>query len=210
MNWTPIYAALSSVAALSGVAPAAIGFTDQPTAPTWNLGPTLRMQIRNIKGVGIDYEERVDVAPPNAGNLPQAVTVVGQRQFTWSIRCEVYNSDPATIAVEYLDALRTRLQRTTTMLDILQPAGLAIVDATMAAQQVPNVKNQRIVSTYVLDIVMACAENDVDSAADAGGFINTVVISSSKNPDGSAATVQLQTPDGVNAPVQINKTIGPA
>lgn len=210
MNWTPIYTALSSVAALSGVPAAAISFVDQPTASEWNLGPTMKMQIRNIEGIGIDYEERVDVAPPNASNLPQAVTVVGQRKFVWSIRCEVQNSDPATVAVSYLDLLRTRLQRTTTMLDILQPAGLAIVDATMPAQQVPNVRNQRTVSTYVLDVVMACAENDVDTASDAGGFINTVVISSSKNPDGTVATVQLQTPDGVNAPVQINKTIGPA
>lgn len=197
MNWTPIYSALAQAAALTGIPAAAIVWGDQPPVSTWIKTAKLTMAIKGLDAKGIDYEERVDGAvPPNAGNLPQVVTVVGQRQFVWSIKCEVQNADPATIGISYLDALRTRLQRTTTEIDILQPAGLAVVEMHPTASLL-NVKNERSISTYVMDVLMACCENDVDTASDAGVFINTVVLSSNK----------LKTPDGVDAPVQINQTI---
>lgn len=194
MNWTPIYAALAQAAALTGIPASSIGWKDQPAAQDWTIGAKLLMQIKGNLAVGIDYEE---FAAP-VGNANQVTTVVGQRHFTWEIRCEVQNSDPATVAISYLDLLRTRLMRTTTEVGILLPAGLAIVEIH-PTQKVANAKSQRDISTYVLEVLMACAENDFDNSAGAGSYIASVGITSNK----------LQLPDGSDAPQQIVITVGP-
>lgn len=194
MNWTPIYAALAQAAALTGIPASSIDWKDQPQAAAWTYGAKLTMQIRSDHAVGIDYEE---FAAP-IGNANQVVTVVGQRQFIWQIRCEIQNSDPATVAVSYLDLLRTRLQRTTTEQDILLPAGLAVVEINPTAQ-LPNIASTRAVSTYVLDVLMACAENDVDTSPTAGAYVASVGIASN----------QLLNPDGTVAAQQITETVGP-
>ena len=191
MNWTPIYAALEQVATLTGIPASSIGWSDQPRNSDWTMGPKLTMAVKSDVGLGFDYEERVDGTPA------QLVTVVGQRQFMWEIRCEVQNSDPATVAIFYLDKLRARLSRSTTEA-ILLAAGLAVVEL-QATQQVGNVASHRTISTYVMEALMACAENDVDDSTDAGGYITSVGITSNK----------LQLPDGSDAPQQIVETIGP-
>lgn len=194
MNWTPIYAALANAAALTGIPSTSIDWKDQPQASSWTFGAKLTMQIKNDRAVGIDYEEFA--APVGAAN--QVTTVVGQRQFMWEIRCEIQNSDPATVSIAYLDLLRTRLQRTTTEQGILLPAGLAVVEINPTVQ-LPSIASSRATSTYVLDVLMACAENDVDTSPTAGAYVASVGIASN----------QLLNPDGTVAAQQITETVGP-
>lgn len=192
MDWPTIYAALRQAAALSGVAAASIAFADEPAAVTWGSGPTLTMRISPERSFSWDEEERLDPPIPNPSNLPQTVTVSGQREFTWSIRAKVQNSAPGTIAEHYLDRLRARLQRTTTETQILLPAGLAVIEV-MPTTPVANVESNRTVSTYVMDVRMGAVENDVDDTPGAGEFIQTVNIASNtlKNPDGTDAPEQV-------------------
>lgn len=193
MNWAPIYSALAQAAALTGIPASSIGWAGQPANADWTMGASLSMQIRDLHALGFDDEERTDNAPAN-----QTVTVVGQRQFTWSIWCQIQNSDPATIGISYLDKLRARLARTTTEQEILLPAGLAVVEIH-PTQSLASIQAARKVSYYVMEVTMACAENDVDASANAGEYIASVGISSNK----------LQLSNGDDAPEQIAETIGP-
>jgi hypothetical protein len=198
MDWTPIYAALAQAATLSGIPASAIAWSDQPAAATWASGPTMAMRISPERSYGWDEEERTDPPAPNPGNLPQTVNVAGQREFTWQIRVQVQNSDPATIAVRFLDRLRVRLQRTTTETQILLPAGLAVIQI-MPTVPIVNVKDNRTISTHVMEVLMGAVENDLDDTLGAGDYIAQVGILSNK----------LQSPDGNDAPQQIVLTVGP-
>lgn len=192
MQWAPIKAALATAAALTGIRPGMIAWKDQPQAGTWGFGARLTMQAKGLRGLGVDYEELQD----NDDDANQTVTVVGQRLFNWEIRCEIQNSDPTVSPLFYLDRLRARLSRQTTVDDILQPAGLSVVEI-LPTQPLPNVKDSRVIATYVMEVVIGCAENDVDDTAEAGDFINSVNIASNK----------LKAPDGTDAPQQIVETI---
>ena len=193
MNWSPIFDALSSIAQISGITDAgSINWGGLPGASTAFGANRLVMKLTNVKPVGIDYEERT------ANGLgDQIVTVVGQRTFTWQIRSESMSADPSVMGCTYLSNLEARLNRTSTE-SVLLAAGLAVVEIRPIVE-IRQVSQDRKISSYVLEVVMAAAENDIDDSPLSGEYIASAVISSNQLTDVSGAPT---TP-------QVNVTAGP-
>lgn len=196
MNWPAIYSALMQAAALSGVSADSMSWNDQPSSPVWSSGATIGAQVSSARAYSWDEEVRTDPPSPNPDNLPQSVAMEGQRQFTWQVRVEVQDTAAERFALGYLDRLRARLQRSSTEVSILLPAGLAVIEI-MPAVKVRNIKDTRSISTYVMEVVMAGVESDVDDTYGAGDYIGTVNLSSNT----------LKSTDGTDAPQQIVLTV---
>jgi hypothetical protein len=203
VDWKPIYATLEKVAMLSGIVdPHAIVWGQQSGAGAWIIGPgtgaKLVMTIRGTSSQGLDYEE---TTPAPVAGQDQIKTLVGCRQFIWTIAADAFSGDPARFALGFLDSLRARLNRMTTqeMFRVAGVAGLAVVEI-MATQEVSYIEkgSDRQVVRYTMDVQMATAENDVDATTTAGDYFNKVGVRSQT----------LKNPDGTDVVPQINETIG--
>ena len=151
---------------LTGLPAAQIRWRDQAEGSAWVADPSVWMRLQAVTRRGIEEEFRQDNGPGQ-----QAVTMHGQRQFTWNIRAESFEQDISSVkfAGNVLDTMCTRLMRSTS---IFARTSFAIVHRT--ATQFFSYKDQgRQVSCYVLDILCATKETDIDTSERAGDWIGS-------------------------------------
>lgn len=156
--------------ALSGLPAAAIRWRDEPEGSTWTQGPSLWMRLQSTSRVGIEEEFRVDdPVPPYTGD--QTVTIVGQRQFMWSLRAESFEQDIASddFAGNIADRVAIRLMRASS---IFARTAFGIV-MRHPTQFLSFRESGRQVSCYVLDILCVTKDTDIDTSAHAGDWIGS-------------------------------------
>lgn len=155
---------------LAGLQPAQVVWRDEPRGSAWIPGNAcLLMRLQTTTRMGIEEEFREAGPSPTAD---QTVTVKGQRQFTWNVRVESFEQDIASASFggNILDTFCIRLMRSSA---IWARTSFGIVHRT-PTQFFSYKDSGRMVSCYVLDILCATKETDVDTSRSAGGWIGAV------------------------------------
>jgi len=189
VDWTNIKStAAALVADLSGFGPAGVKWRDAVREPTYGYQAIVYLRVASLRQQGTD-EEFYDDAP-GSGTDDMAVTVVGRRGFTLSIRCESSTTDLASAQhpLVVLERLAVRLRRTSTA-QRLSDLGAFAVAQVEAIQYAPYVEQGKHVECYVLDVQCNAFDVDVDDTLDAGGFVDEVKLgpaSVKESADGSA------------------------
>ncbi len=168
INFPAIKAEINAfMPSLSGLPAAQIRWRDEAAGSAYMPGTTsLYMRLMTTSRVGIEEEFREAGPAPTAD---QTVTLVGQRQFSWNLRAESFEQDIASakFAGNILDTICLRLMRSTS---IFARTSFGIVHRT-PTQFFSYKDSGRQVSCYVLDILCATKETDVDTTRGAGDWI---------------------------------------
>lgn len=181
IDWASIKSTISTqIATLTALDPSRVRWVDEPSGALAGVLPVVWLRVPSLVPVGMEYETRTD-----NGTNDQTVTVVGQRDFTLSIRIESFTPDIADDrhSMNIGEALRTRLKRSTA---IQARSGIFAVRQVLMAKWLGYVEARRPVSTYVLDILCGTVNVDADNTIGAGGWIGEVQGSGTiKEQDGS-------------------------
>lgn len=170
----------SQIATLTALDPSRVRWVDEPSGIMAGALPVVWLRISSLVPVGMDYETRTD----NGAN-DQTVTVVGQRDFTLSIRIESFTPDIADDrhSMNIGEALRTRLKRSTA---IQARSGVFAVREILLSKWIGYVESNRPISAYVLDVLCGTVNVDTDNTIGAGDWIGEVQGSGAvKEQDGS-------------------------
>lgn len=157
-------------ARLCGIPLAQVQWKDEPEASSWTNTPTLILALKDTGEIGIDEERRSDNAPND-----ETVTVCGQRRFTLQVECESFSGpiDDPNNAAAVIARLKTRLSRTSTVEEL---HGIYGIETWEKTRKIEYVSDDRNVSKYVMDLHCLTVDNDDDTTAGAGGYINEVLI----------------------------------
>lgn len=167
IDFTSIKAEIKAfMPALSGLPADQIRWRDEPEGSTFVGDPCIFMRLQSTTRTGIEEEFREDNTTGD-----QTVTLVGQRQFTWSIRAE---SDEQNIASNrsaqaVADRVAIRLMRAS---NIYARTAFGIVKR-YPTQWVNYKASGRQVSCYMLDILCVTNDTDIDTTRGAGGWIES-------------------------------------
>jgi hypothetical protein len=185
INWPVIKQTAHDV--ITDLTGAKVIWSDESQGGIWEQGAIIYARISALKGSGIPEEDR----EPN-GTDDQTVTMVAQKTFTLSLRCETFNQDLGSgkHAGDIMERLKTRLKRTST---IERLRGIFAVQEELATNRFSYASQGRQVSCYVLDLGCATVDVDTDDTEDAGGFINRVHSFShyTENNDGTNTKTQV-------------------
>lgn len=171
IDWTNVKRTVKPlVARLCDITLTQVQWKDEPASSAWTNAPTVYLTIKDVAEIGIDEERR-----QANGNDDMTITVCGQRRFTLQVECESFQGpiDEARNAAAVLSRLKTRLRRSSTIETL---HGIFGVETWTPARKIDYVANDRAISKYVLDLHCVTVDNDDDSTAGAGGFINEVLI----------------------------------
>ena len=159
----------SFVPALTGLPAAAVRWRDEAQGSTWAQGPSLWMRLQTVTRMGIEEEFRTAGAAPGDDEV---VTLSGQREFVWNVRAESFEQDIASpdFAGNILDRLCLRLMRSTA---IFARTSFGIVHR-WPTQFFSYKESGRQVSCFVVDIVCATKDTDIDTTRGAGNYIDSV------------------------------------
>lgn len=152
---------------LAGLDSAQVKWRDEARGSSWAPGNAgLFMRLQTVTRMGIEEELREAGPSPTAD---QTVTLSGQRQFTWNVRAESFEQDIASarFAGNIIDTFCIRLMRSSS---IWARTSFGIVHRT-PTQFFSYKDSGRQVSCYVLDILCATKETDVDTSRGAGDWI---------------------------------------
>lgn len=169
IDWTTIKSTISSqVATLTGLDPRNVRWNDEPSGTLAGALPIIWLRVSSLVQAGVDYETRSD-----NGTGEQTITVVGQRDFTLSIRIESFTPDIADDrhAMNIGEALRVRLKRSTS---VQARSGIFAVRQILMSKWLGYVESERPLSTYVLDILCGTVDVDIDDTTGAGDWISEV------------------------------------
>ena len=152
---------------LSGLPAAQIRWRDEAVGSTWVADPSVWMRLQTTTRMGTEEEFREDNGTEN-----QTVTLVGQRQFGWNLRVESFEQDIASdkFAATVMDRICIRLMRSS---QIWARTSFGIVHRT-PTQFFSYKDSGRQVSCFVLDILCATKDTDIDTSAHAGDWIGSV------------------------------------
>lgn len=200
VDWATIKSTISSqIATLTKLDPRYVRWVDEPSGTLAGALPVVWLRVSSLVPVGMDYETRAD-----NGTGEQTVTVVGQRDFTLSIRIESFTPDIADDrhSMNIGEALRVRLKRSTS---IQARSGIFSVREILMSKWLGYIESNRPVSTYILDLLCGTVSTDVDDTTGAGDWIGEVQGSGTiKNQDGS--TIDSPTFDATQAhPPSLNR-----
>ena len=164
---------------LLGVPAACLRWKSEPRASTWVGFPTVILDVKSIKEIGVEEEIRNE-ATDDLGNLTgddAEIVVGGQRQFTLSVRIESDEGDimRGTHAGSLGAALSVRFGRTSSV-ERLAQATMAVADSLGAIEFAYNDAEGRSINTYVQDYLCLTCDNDVDTTSGAGGYIGRTII----------------------------------
>lgn len=181
---------VDTISDLTGLNPLTqIKWRDEPAASSWDITPIVYLRVTTFDDIGWQEERR----GTHVAGTDDVVTVVQQKLFTLSLRCESYVqdiSDPR-FAGTIMSSLTTRLRRSTTTFDVQGSFAVAIYGPTKWFNYIDE--SDRQVSCYVKDLRCVTVDYDIDTMVGAGGYINEAIISGSVlNQDGSTIqTVSL-------------------
>jgi hypothetical protein len=184
IDWPSVKSTISSqVSTLTGLAPSLVRWVDEPSGILDGALPVIWLRISSIVNVGIDREERT-----NEGTDDQIVTVIGQREFTLSIRCESFTPDIADAkhAANIVGALKTRMKRSAA---VQARAGEFAVRSWLGSKWFSYIESNRPINVYTLDILCATVDVDIDDTIGSGDWIGEVKGTGTiKENDGSTIT----------------------
>lgn len=171
IDWASIKPLIrSQVARLAEITESNVRWTDETgSGPLAGAVPIVWMRVTALVGIGAD-EERFT---PN-GTDEQTVTVVGQRAFTLSLRCESFTPDvtDSRNAMSILERVKTRMWRTS-FAD--ERAGIFGVADCLAARWLAFTEANLVRPTYLCEFKCLTVDNDVDNTVDAGAWIGEVL-----------------------------------
>lgn len=193
IDWPTIKNTISAqIATLTALDPSRIRWVDEPSGILAGALPVIWLRVSSLVPVGMEYETRTD-----NGTNDQTVTVIGQRDFTLSIRIESFTPDIADDrhSMNIGEALRTRLKRSTS---IQARSGIFAVRNVLMSKWLGYIESNRPVSAYVLDVLCGTVNVDTDNTIGAGGWIGEVQGTGTiKEQDGS--TIATPSIDATNA-----------
>lgn len=169
VDWATIKSAVASqIATLTGLDPRLVRWVDEPSGTLAGSLPVVWLRVSSLVPVGMDYETRTD-----NGTGEQTVTVVGQRDFTLSIRIESFTPDIADDrhAINIGEALRVRLKRSTSIQD---RSGIFAVREILMSKWISYIESNRPISAYMMDVLCGAVSTDVDDTTGAGDWIGEV------------------------------------
>lgn len=181
IDWASVKSTIATqIATLTALDPSRVCWVDEPSGTLAGKLPVIWLRVSSIVNVGIDREERTD-----NGTNDQTVTVIGQREFTLSVRIESFTPDIADpmCSANIANAIKTRMKRSTS---IQSRAGQFAVRSWLGTKWLSYVENRRPISCHVVDLLCITADYDVDNTIGAGGWIGEVQGAGTiKNNDGS-------------------------
>lgn len=169
IDWATIKPAIASqIATLTTLASSRVRWVDEPGGTLAGTLPMIWLRVSSVVNVGIDRELRVD-----NGTGEQTVTVIGQREFTLSIRVESNTPDitDAMCSLNLANAIKTRMKRSTS---VLARAGQFGVRQHLGTKWFNYIENRRPISCHVVDLLCITADYDVDATTGAGDWIGEV------------------------------------
>lgn len=192
IDWINIKGVITTlIADISGLGPTGVKWQDEAEGGMWVVDPAVFLRISSVVGIGVEEERRSE----SLGN-DQVVDLVGQRQFTLSIRAESFEQNIASPrhASTVIENIKTRLIRTST---IEQYSGIFSIRDYMDAKWFNYTNQGRQVSAYVFDLICLTVNSDIDNTLGAGSWINEVLVRSNT----------INGVDGLPLPEQINLDI---
>lgn len=187
IDWTGIKQTLGDVLAdISELGPQAVRWVDEAGGPIWDTTPTLYLRLASVSREGIEENRRTFVNTTS----DLEVVVTGQRRFTLSIRVESFEQNIAStvFAGNIADRIALRLMRTSTLERL---AGVCGIESRQPTKWFDYKANGRQVSVYVIDVAMRTVDNDADTFAGAGGWINEAFIDSVPGDDVIDSAISL-------------------
>ena len=185
IDWPTIKSEISSlIADIGSISSKQVIWVDEAQGATWQQEPAVYLRISSVVRVGIE-EERLTSSPQG---LNQTVNVCGQRQFTLSIRAESFEQNVASdnFAGNLIDRIAIRIMRSTSIARLTSCA----VSTRQPTRWFNYKSDKRQVSAYIADFIMLTVDNDIDTSADAGGWIGEAVISGTvKDAPGNVSVV---------------------
>lgn len=201
IDWATIKPAIASqISTLTGLATNRVRWIDEPSGTLAGALPVIWLRVSSVVNVGIDRELRAD-----NGTGEQTVTVIGQREFTLSIRIESYTPDitDANCSLNLANAIKTRMKRSTS---VFARAGEYAIRQHLSTKWLSYIESNRPVSCHIVDLLCITADYDVDTTTGAGDWIGEVQGSGTiKNQDGTtidtpAFDANYTTPPKYNKP----------
>lgn len=193
IDWKAIKAQLGAIIAdISELGPEHVRWMDESQGSEWHVEPSIFLRLKTTKRQGIEEERRTDVeieVDDETKVVDQVVEMVGQRQFTLSIRVESFDQDVASerFAGNVVDRIAIRLMRSTTKERLTSCA----IETREATQFLDYLSGGRRVSCYVLDVQMRTIDIDRDKTAAAGSFIERVEGEGTIAADGTEVDVSI-------------------
>lgn len=174
MNWPLIRTTLqSAVVAMTGIAPALVVWRGTLAEKSIVVGTKIVLTANAIKSVGEEENLYEESAVPNQNELES--TIVGQRQFTWSVQVETQNQPEGTARV-LIDRIRIRLRRPS-IGAMLGRASVAVAYA-LATTENDYLASGREISVATMDLLMNANDVDRDDTLGSGDWIGQVLIES--------------------------------
>lgn len=187
IDWATIKPLIKAqVSELSGVIDSAVRWVDEPSGPMDGFDLVIYLRISAVSGVGRE-EERYE----SNGANDQTVTVVGQREFTLSIRCESFTQDitDPRHAMNVVERVKTRFHRTSAVQDRL---GAFAVGTNLGNTWFSFIDaGGRPIDTYIADFRCLTSDADEDLTPDAGAWIGEVVTNGTVTSGSDTDTIQL-------------------
>ena len=193
IDWVTIVPLIKKqIADFSGIDPYLVRWVDQPSGPLNGASPVIYLRIKDVREVG-DDEERYDTSNVAAGtaNNDQLTTIVGQRSFTLSIRCESFTADVTNplSGANIIGTIKSRFSRTSAQ---AERSGVYNVTDWLNTMFFAFVADGVPVNVYNCDLKCVTVDLDDDLSVDAGAWIGETVGASTSilDVDGIATLTQ--------------------
>lgn len=170
MDFAAIQTAVqNAVVTATGLDPADVWWQGTPESTGWRQFARCELRLSGLVGSGIDEVRKTYTDGPNPS---RSVALVGNRKFTVSVRIESDEQSPGRNAIHYAALLRTRIRRPD-VLEALRVAGVSL-GRILASTEADYVRDGRLVSLVITDVLLLAAEIDPDTQPESGeGWIDT-------------------------------------
>lgn len=189
IDWSTLKPAIAGqIATLTGLDPRLVKWVDEPSGNLAGASPIVWLRVSSMVPVGVEYETRTD-----NGTGDQTVSVVGHRDFTLSIRIESFALDLANDnhSANVGEALRIRLKRSTS---IAARSGIFAIREVLMTKWISYIESQRTITAYLMDLLCAAVDVDIDDTDGAGDWIGEADITGTIKdgpPDSTIANVSI-------------------